>query len=311
MRPVWVTGAGGFIGFHLSKLLGGEGYRVVGFGRRPMPEFVAAVERGEFVAGGVSGEAMAAALVAHGPPQAIYHLAGGATVGQSIANPLLDFQQSVVSAANVLDFLRCNSPETPVVLASSAAVYGGGYSRPLQVDDHPDPYSPYGHHKLMVEELGRSYWATYGISISVVRLFSVYGEGLRKQLLWDLCQKLAGGHDRIVLGGTGEETRDWHHVSDVIHALRRTLPVRDGQFAVYNGGAGMAASVNSVARLVLTAWGGSCTLSFSGKSRPGDPVNLVSDPLSVSAGWQPTTSLAAGVAAYVDWYRTQAENARR
>lgn len=256
-------------------------------------------------------------MAAHCFPLAVYHLAGGATVGQSIANPLLDFQQSVVSTINVLDFLRCSAPQTPVVLASSAAVYGGGYSRPLQVDDHPNPYSPYGYHKLMVEELGRSYWATYGISVSVVRLFSVYGEGLRKQLLWDLCQRLARGHDRIVLGGTGEETRDWHHVSDVIHALRRTLPVREGQFAIYNGGAGMAASVDSVARLVLAAWGANCTLSFSGESRPGDPVSLVSDPRGVSAGWQPTVSLATGIAAYVDWYRAQApsdariENARR
>lgn len=303
-KPVWVTGAGGFIGLHLSRFLANEGYQLVGFGRREAPGYVTATG-GAFFSGGVTLEALNAALAAHGRPAAVYHLAGGATVGQSIAEPLKDFEQSVVSTACVLDFLRHHAPDASVVLASSAAVYGGGHFGPIGVDAALDPYSPYGYHKRMVEELGRSYCAAYGQPVSVARLFSVYGEGLRKQLLWDLCGRLAAGETDIVLGGTGAEMRDWHHVSDVVRLIHRVLPADAAHFAVYNGGAGAAASVRTIAGMVLEAWGGRYRLSFSGESRRGDPVNLISDPSGVPGGLRLQVPLGKGIAGYVDWYRAE------
>lgn len=301
-EPVWVTGAGGFIGLHLARFLAQKGFHVIGFGRKEAPGFALATG-GVFFPGGVAVETMDAALAAHGRPSAVFHLAGGATVGQSIVDPLKDFEQSVVSAARILDFLRRHAPDAPVVLASSAAVYGGGHAGSIRVDAALDPYSPYGYHKRMVEELGRSYCAAYGQRVSVARLFSVYGEGLRKQLLWDLCGRLAAGETDIVLGGTGTEMRDWHHVSDVVRLIHRILPAGEPRFAIYNGGAGAAASVSTISSMILKAWGGNHRLSFSGESRRGDPVNLISDPSGVPEGLQLQVPLSKGIAGYVDWYR--------
>ena len=79
--------------------------------------------------------------------------------------------------------------------------------------------SPYGQHKLMMEQMCRSYAVTFGIRSTVARLFSVYGPYLRKQLLWDLCSRLRSGEQTLVLGGTGAEMRDWTDVRDVARFL--------------------------------------------------------------------------------------------
>lgn len=184
-------------------------------------------------------------------------------------------------------------------------MYGGGHTGPIDVCDKLEPYSPYGHHKRMVEELGQSYSSAYGQPISAVRLFSVYGEGLRKQLLWELCQRLADGETDIVLGGSGTEIRDWHHVSDVVRILRRLVPVSGQGFVVYNGGAGSPAAVSEISHLVLKAWGGDHRLSFSGRSRPGDPERLISASSSMPSDCALRVGLKAGISSYVAWYHAE------
>ena len=83
------------------------------------------------------------------------------------------------------------------------------------------PMSPYGQHKLMMEQLCRSYAMIFGLRSTVARLFSVYGPHLRKQLLWDICSRLERNGRTLVLGGTGAEIRDWTDVRDVARLLTK------------------------------------------------------------------------------------------
>ncbi len=214
----WITGARGFIGRSLARHLAAEGVEVAGVGHGHWPDASTAG-----VTHWVNADIHAASLdllqSRAGAPDAIYHLAGGSAVGPSFANPLEDFERTVHTTARLLEWVRCHAPATPVVAVSSAAVYGAGHQGPIAETVPVTPYSPYGHHKAVMESLFRSYGANFGLRAAVVRVFSAYGEGLRKQLPWDLCGKLAAGGRELVLDGTGEERRDWIHVDDVVRTL--------------------------------------------------------------------------------------------
>lgn len=297
MTPlIWITGAGGFIGGHLAALLRGRGARVVGFGR----------EGGALLA--LTEAGLLAALRQEGVPSRVYHLAGGSTVGRSLADPLADFDSNVAATALLLDVLRRVAPKVPVVLTSSAAVYGAaldGEAGGLSCAQPLLPVSPYGHHKLMAEGLGRSFAAAFGMRITALRLFSIYGPGLRKQLLFDLCGKLASGQGTLLLGGTGAELRDWCHVGDVVRGLAEVADAPEGAFRVYNLATGQGTDVAGIARRLIALWGGGQDLAFSGQSRAGDPFRLVADPASLPPGFAPKMTLDQGLAEYVAWYRQE------
>ncbi len=150
-RSVWITGARGFIGRHLAHSLAAQGYTVAGVGHGAWP-VLEADDWGvsHWLNGEVSGGNLAQLRHDLGVPQVVFHLAGGSSVGAAIANPLEDFTRTVVSTAELLEWLRQHAPGTRVVAVSSAAVYGSGYLQPIAEDARPSPFSPYGTHKLMM-----------------------------------------------------------------------------------------------------------------------------------------------------------------
>lgn len=307
MAVVWITGAHGFIGRHLALHLGRRGDRVCGIGHGAWPEFEAAAWGvGAWVNGELEGANLELLRRAGGVPEVVFHLAGGSSVGASLAAPLEDFSRTVAAAARLFDWLRAASPGTPVVVVSSAAVYGAGHEGPIAESASPRPYSPYGHHKLMLEQLCAAYRDGFGISSRVVRLFSVYGPWLRKQLLWDLCSRLAGGQRHLRLGGSGGELRDWTEVRDVVRLLAMLGDIASGEAIVVNGGSGHGTRVAAIAEEVARAWGGDIEIEFSGERRPGDPFSLVADCRRLAAlGFEWQIPVESGIDEFVRWFRLQ------
>ena len=303
---IWVTGANGFIARHLARELANRGKTVDGIGYGgPQDE-----EKGLWgfrtcLNGEISASNLHALASTTRLPTIIYHLAGGSSVSGSIAQPQEDFSRTVVGTEQLLDWVRINAPQCRLVAVSSAAVYGALHCGPIAETARLAPMSPYGHHKRMMEELCQSYAVTFGIPSIVLRLFSVYGPTLRKQLLWDLCSRLKDGNRKLVLGGTGDEMRDWTNVRDVARVLA-VLPtyVTVGPYNVLNGGSGVGTSVAQIARYVIDSWGDGLSIDFSGESRAGDPKSLVSDSAKLeAAGFEWTTRLDAGVNEYVQWFK--------
>jgi UDP-glucose 4-epimerase len=305
---VWVTGANGFIGRHLVRVLADRGYRVHGIGHGAIGETERHRLGLEHWLNGEIDAANLAALAEHsGLPSTIFHLAGGSSVGLSIAQPFEDFSRTVASTARLLEWLRGTARDCRVIVASSAAVYGAGHAGAIAVDAATFPMSPYGQHKLIMEQLCRSYAVTFGLQSTVARLFSVYGPNLRKQLPWDICSRLQAGERRLLLGGTGAEVRDWTDVRDVA----RLLTAIDGKpqseaFQVINAGSGRGTTVARVAARLAECWGGTVSVQYSGVVRPGDPTSLLSDDAmrrTPSFDW--TIPVEQGLADYVSWFKGQ------
>jgi UDP-glucose 4-epimerase len=191
------------------------------------------------------------------------------------------------------------------ILPSSAAVYGDAGARPLHEESPLTPISIYGRHKVEAEHAARAA-ATKGLRIAILRLFSVYGPGLRKQLPWDLSRKLRADPERLELFGTGAETRDFFAVSDVADLVAFLARAQFSAPLVVNGGTGIATRIDTFAVDFAEASGLAPRILFSGRSRAEDPAHLYADLSRLTAlGFAPRGRLAEELRIYVAWAKAQ------
>lgn len=303
-KLAFLAGGGGFLGAHAAAALRADGYAVVSFGLGAPPPSAGVAAHYE---GLIARALMETAAEAHGAPDVVVQAAGGASVGRSWEDPRGDFDLTAGSTAEILDFLRHDAQQARLVYISSAAVYGAASAPPLSEETPCAPMSPYGVHKRACEELVAGEARLRDLGAVVIRFFSLYGEGLRKQILWDLLTRAdAGGDGPLELWGDGEETRDFLHAEDAARIIALAASAAaPGSAVVYNGASGAPVTVRALATKLLEAAGVARDLKFNGKSRAGDPRHLTADVTRLHQGldFSPSISLEQGLARYVDWRR--------
>lgn len=303
MSVHWITGANGFIGRNLSRHLAMRGHSIVGLGHGHLTDQeVAGRGLKGWLNSSVSAPSLELLRSQYGLPEVVFHLAGGSAVAASLRAPHEDFERTVQSTAVLLEWLRLESPDTALVFVSSGAVYGANHAGPIAEWNVPAPYSPYGFHKYCAELLVQQYACNYNLPAAIVRLFSVYGPGLRKQLLWDVAQRLRTNPARLELGGTGEELRDWLYIDDAVELLVLASEWAVRTVPVVNGGTGIGTSVRVTVEALVQALGCKTERVFTGRVRAGDPRNLVADTShSSSLGFHPRVSLSTGMRHTAEW----------
>jgi len=301
MKTVLVTGAHGFLGRNTAAEFKRRGCWVLAIGHgKWSPEESCSFGIDRWLESDVTLEALS---YLSAKIDLIVHCAGSGSVGYSLQHPMEDFQKTVESTLAVLEYMRLHQPAAKLVYPSSAAVYGQKDDRPIREDEPLMPVSPYGFHKKIVEELCFSYSSTFDLHISIIRLFSVYGEGLRKQLLWDACTSLASGTGDLVFLGTGEETRDWLHVNDAVSLIALHAGLTDN-FTIVNGAGGVKVTIREILSILARQFGETEPICFNGVRRHGDPRYYHADiRRALNLGWKPSVPLAEGLASYVRWFK--------
>ena len=300
LSKVLITGAGGFIGRSLWGYLDRHDYEVIAC--MPCEPADCALPRGQRLLIRMPDGRLGAALARERPDYAI-HCAGGASVAQSFAMPALDFANNVISTEALAEAVAANSPDTRTIFISSAAVYGNPVALPIREDAVTAPISPYGYHKLMAELICQKYHRLHGVPVTILRVFSAYGPGLRKQILWDLYQQwVASGS--ISLRGSGEESRDFIFIDDLVTAIHLVMERATFSAEVLNVAEGRAITVRRLATLMLTALGAPKPLYFTHTPRRGDPVEWQADVAKIrTLGVTPGLPIEHGLEEYVRWLR--------
>lgn len=226
---------------------------------------------------------------------------GAASVPQSLEWPGRDFSLNTSNVFNILDSIRMFQPKCLFINFSSAAVYGNPDVLPIPEDLPPRPMSPYGIHKLMSEQICQEFYHFFNIRTCSLRVFSAYGEGLTKQLFWDIAQK-ANVCDSIDLFGTGRESRDFIYIDDLAEAVNRVILNGSFNGEAINVATGSETTIRQAVDTFLEVFEKPIKVHFRGEERPGDPINWRADTKKIGdLGFRPKFSLHAGLSNYVRW----------
>lgn len=309
MKKVLITGADGFIGgklatflpsYRLTVIRSGTKVKEIADNKSSSPYFTGRLPSKKFID-----------FVAIVKPQIIIHCAGTPTVKLSINDPLQDVQNNVESTECVFEAALTLKKSPHIIFLSSAAIYGETGSVPVKEDFTPQPISPYGVTKLKAEELCRDYHQSKGLTIDVLRLSSVYGPTLRKQLFWDLYTKIQA-NDKIVLSGTGNQKRNFTHIQDVCQVISHFIRFEKMGFDITNVSNGLASTILEASLIFLSNLKVNRQLFFSGINVAGDPQNLLIDngklTHNFSLQW---TNISDGLETYAEWLAKEANSIER
>jgi len=295
MSTIIILGGGGFLAGHIACHYQKLGWRVVSVGRAA----AASVGHARHVWNLPHPEFKHLLVVEQ--PHICVNAAGRASVPASTVEPLADFESSTLLDYRILDDLRRCSPATIYILLSSAAVYGNPSTLPVDEDAPIAPISPYGWHKRLSEVLLEEHARLFRLKVAALRIFSAFGAGLQRQVVWDLAVKArAASSGHLMLQGCPDDSRDFIHGSDVAAAVDIIAKCGELKAECYNVARGSEVRIKNLAALIARHFGRAPVLEFDNVRRPGNPSRWFADIRKLRAlGFAPQMSLEDGIAEIV------------
>ena len=293
---VLITGSNGFIGRAISLRMQKENYTVYEWSREGL--FLNNSKIQSFV---IEKPEDAEKVLLIVKPDIVMHCAGSADVNYSVQHPYEDLSSNYITTHNILFAMKKTGVTSRFVLFSSAAVYGNPVKLPMSEEEPIHPLSPYALHKRAAEEVCLYMNKNYHMDVKILRLFSVYGPGLKKQIFWDMYHKVKES-GRLNLMGSGEESRDYIYIDDLVEAVI-LVALDEGRDSIYNIANGEETTIYKAAMTFAKYMKIPQELvTFSGRRREGDPINWCADITKLKMlGYKRKYSFEDGVEEYVDW----------
>lgn len=313
-----VTGAAGFIGFHVAHRLLDRGERVVGIDNfndyYPVAlkeaRIASLVVRSGFesITLDISDHEALAALVERVSPECVVHLAAQAGVRYSLDHPFAYERSNLAGHLSVLEACRASRSVRHLLYASSSSVYGERtLERPFSEDDAVDaPISLYAATKRSAELMSHSYSHLFGMAQTGLRFFTVYGPWGRPDMAYfSFTRKILSG-EPIEIFGQGRMARDFTYIDDIVDGIIGVIdhPARAGEARLFNIGDNRPEPLMTMIEVLERALGREAVKLFL-PMQPGDvPVTSADvSRLSALCGYAPKVPLSDGLPRFVDWYR--------
>jgi UDP-glucuronate 4-epimerase len=320
---VLVTGAAGFIGYHVSKALLARGDAVIGIDnlsdyydvalKQARLDQLAPHKDFHFEQIDLADTAgFDAASSRFRDVSGIVHLAAQAGVRYSLENPHAYVQSNVTGHLNILELCRRIDGLDHLVYASSSSVYGGNEKLPFSETDSVDhPVSLYAATKKSDELMSDCYSHLYGIPATGLRFFTVYGPWGRPDMAYYSFTKAIFNGDPIQVFNHGDMKRDFTYIDDVVRGVLGVLdhpPQKegssDGSHRIYNIGNNQSESLQHFIEVIEAAVGKKATLQMA-PMQPGDVKDTFADISAIQRdiGFVPTTSIDEGIPVFVQWFK--------
>jgi len=241
--------------------------------------------------------------------EAVIHLAARAGVRASVENPWIFLETNLIGTLNMLEWARQHGVPK-FIFASTSSIYGSNPPLPTPEDASSDrPLQPYAASKKGAEALCHSYHYLYGLDVTILRYFTVYGPAGRPDLaMFRFCQWIHEGRP-VRVNGDGEQSRGFTYVDDIAHGT--ILALKPLGYEIINLGGHEVITINALIRLFEEVIGQRAQVIYG----PPNPADMLTNWADVSKarrllGWEPRVSLREGVERLVEWYRQERSWAR-
>ncbi len=329
--PILITGTAGFIGFHLAKRLLEGGQQVVGIDnvndyydvklKNARNEILQTFEEYHFFKKPLEDAQVINQIFSTHRPNIVINLAAQAGVRYSLVNPEAYIHANILGFLNILEASRHNNV-SHLIYASSSSVYGANTKMPFSVSHNVDhPISLYAATKKSNELMAHSYASNFGLPVTGLRFFTVYGPWGRPDMALFLFTKAILEGKPIDVYNNGNMKRDFTYVDDIVEGIYRLLdkaPVSNGKwksdspdpassfasYQLFNIGSNNPSSLMDYIAAIERKLGVEAEKNFM-PIQTGDVPQTYADVnrLEEKTGYKPSTNLSVGVSNFIDWYR--------
>jgi len=311
-NKILVTGAAGFIGFHLSKSLLEDGFEVLGVDnlndyydpklKHARLDIINKYPNFKFEKVDIAHREELTKVFQQFAPNKVVNLAAQAGVRYSLTNPYAYMESNLVGFLNIIELCRHNDVEG-LIYASSSSVYGSNKKTPFSVEDRVDnPISLYAATKRANELMAYSYSHLYGLHTTGLRFFTVYGPWGRPDMaMYIFADKISKG-ERIQVFNNGKMKRDFTYIDDIISGIRAAIN-RNYKCENFNLGNHKSEKLMDMIKIIEKQLRKKAIIEFL-PMQPGDVIESFAD-IDISIEklkFKPTTNIDVGIKRFIKWY---------